>query len=200
MASPDDDLLRRLDTRLRSIQHYPRQWPNARDIEGLLLRDCHEYGEESPWMGGTKATAEFIADAPLLLREARARIAQLGQKNDRLSNDIDAFNRTEHDQTGAAMVWHDVRGNAGVLWKRPSAAEERLMRGIGQGVAARLRDKNLNLIRQALDANGWFSVIDYLVHTAEDAGQRQLAQELDRVATYLRIEIECLGGSPDYVR
>lgn len=60
--------------------------------------------------------------------------------------------------------------------------------------------KDLNVIRQAVDKNGWFTVIDYLYHRAEDEGKKQLAKELDRVATDLRIEIETLGGIPDYVR
>lgn len=61
-------------------------------------------------------------------------------------------------------------------------------------------DTNLNLIRQAVDQNGWFRVIDYLYHRAADEGQRELAKDLDRAATTLRIEIESLGGTPGYVR
>jgi hypothetical protein len=60
--------------------------------------------------------------------------------------------------------------------------------------------KDLNLIRQALDKNGWFTVIDYLFHRAEEEGKRSLAKELDRVGTDLRLEIESLGGTPDYVQ
>ena len=60
--------------------------------------------------------------------------------------------------------------------------------------------KDLNLVRQAIDRNGWFTTIDYMVHLAEDRGMKDLARELDRAATDLRIEIEILGGLPDYSR
>ena len=60
--------------------------------------------------------------------------------------------------------------------------------------------KDLNLIRLALEKNGWFTVIDYLVRRAEDEGKRTLATDLDRAGTDLQAEIESLGGTPDYVR
>ena len=59
---------------------------------------------------------------------------------------------------------------------------------------------DLDLVRRALDANGWFVVLDYLFHRAENEGKRALAVDLDRVLTELRIEIESLGGKPEYTR
>ncbi len=61
-------------------------------------------------------------------------------------------------------------------------------------------DKNLQLVRQAVGTNGWFTVIDMLFHMAEAEGRKELAQNLDRVNTDLGREIERLGGTPDYAR
>lgn len=63
-----------------------------------------------------------------------------------------------------------------------------------------MNNKDLGLVRQALNKNGWFTVIDWLYHEAEDRGMKQLALDLDRAAIDLRIEIEVLGGTPDYCR
>jgi hypothetical protein len=61
-------------------------------------------------------------------------------------------------------------------------------------------EMDLNIIRTALERNGWFVVIDYLVHKAEEEGNHQLASELDRAGQTLIADIEHLGGKPEFTR
>ena len=59
---------------------------------------------------------------------------------------------------------------------------------------------HLDNVRIAVESLGWFPVIDYLFHLAEDQHKRSLAEDLDRAGTTLRLDIEALGGKPEYVR
>ena len=112
----DDDLLRRLSEQITQLA---QQQPAARFAEYL------------------SAIRQTLKADALTFDELPARVAQMAQDNDRLQTDIDAFNRTEHDQSGAAMVWHGLYQEA---CQRAEQAEAQLRAAQQELEAQRLRE------------------------------------------------------------
>lgn len=81
----DPDLRRRAEQWLASITK-AKEWQclrrdrNDGGIEYQIFADCEPDGEQIAWVQSTRHDAEFIAAAPLLLRDLLALIADQAQQ------------------------------------------------------------------------------------------------------------------------
>ncbi len=106
LATPDPPtrtLLSRVEALLKDITHYPKPWPNAFTVEGLLLKDALEQGEKSPWIGGTLAASKFIAEAPQLVRDLVAEVTRLHEENQQLRAVLNVYQPAQSTETGGTV-------------------------------------------------------------------------------------------------